>query len=188
MKNLYNFFTIVLLSATLSSCAAIEKFKYKASEVTFLEKSPKIDIKSFFNGDVDVFAITQDNQGKIIGTYTAKMNGKWDDAKGILQQNFINEAGKKDSRTWLITVEPDGTFEAVGHNVVGPAKGKQVGNAMQMIYTLSTKHNEGKQNINYEDNFYLVDERSAISISTIRKDGSPSGRSIISYKKIAKTD
>lgn len=182
---------VVLLAATvssLSSCALIEKYSYKPNEITSLEKGPKFDVKNFFNGDLEVFAINQDNDGKITGTFTAKMNGKWDENKGVLQQSFTYDNGKKDSRTWLITADSDGTFNAVGHDVVTPVKGKQIGNAMQMLYSLSVKVDGVKQNSDREDNFYLVDDRSAIGIAFIRKDGSAAGKSIISYKKVSKAD
>lgn len=183
--------SVAILTATtfLSSCALIEKFSYKPAELTTLEKAPKFDVKTFFSGDIEVFAITQDNNGKIIGSYTAKMNGKWDDTKGVLQQNYVYETGKKDSRTWLITADTDGSFSAVGHDVSTPVKGKQVGNAMQMLYTLSIKGSDGKkQNIDHEDVLYLVDDRSAVGIALIRQNGVASGKSTISYKKLSKTE
>lgn len=188
MKNLFRLVAIFATALALSSCAFIEKFTHKPTEITTLDKAPKFDVKTFFNGDIEVFAITQDVEGKIIGSYTAKMNGKWEDAKGVLQQNFIYDGGKKDSRTWLITTDSDGVFNAVGHDVVTPVKGKQIGNAMQMLYTLSLPQNGKKENVDYEDNIYLVEDRSALGITMIRKDGMPFGKSIVSYKKVGKTD
>ena len=63
--------SVAILTATtfLSSCALIEKFSYKPAELTTLEKAPKFDVKTFFSGDIEVFAITQDNNGKLIETY-----------------------------------------------------------------------------------------------------------------------
>ncbi len=183
--------SILIITATtfLTSCALIEKYSYKPAELSSLEKAPKLDMKTFFNGDIEVFAITQDNNGKIIGSYTAKMNGKWDENKGVIQQNFVYDSGKKDSRTWLITSDTDGTFTAVGHDVATPVKGKQVGNAMQMVYTLLVKGSEGKKlSVDHEDVMYLVDDRSAIGTALIRKEGSASSKSIISYKKLGKTE
>ncbi len=188
MKNLLRTTAIIATATTLSSCAYLERFNQKPSEITALERAPKIEVKAFFNGDIDAFAITQDNQGKIVGSYTAKMTGKWDDNKGVLQQNFTYNTGKKDSRTWLITVDSDGTFNAIGHDMTAPIKGRQLGNAMQMVYTLSLPLDGKKQDVNYEDNLYLVDDRSVIGISFIKKGGAVSGKSIISYKKIGKVD
>lgn len=188
MKNFIRVVALVATASALSSCALIEKYTYKPHEINSLEKAQKFDVKNFFNGDLEVFAINQDNEGKITSTFTAKMNGKWEENKGVLQQSFIYDNGKKDSRTWLITTDGDGTFNAVGHDVLTPVKGKQVGNAMQMIYSLSTKSDGAKQIKDYEDNIYLVDDRSAIGVSFVRKDGLAACKSIISYKKLSKSD
>ncbi|MDX2083744.1 MAG: DUF3833 family protein [Rickettsiales bacterium] len=188
MKKLTKLITIIFSITILSSCAFIEKYtSQKPAEVTSLDR-PKLDLKSFFNGDLEIFAITQDKNGKIIGSYSGKMNGKWDENKGVLQQNITYDDGKRDSRTWLITLYSNGEFEAVGHDFIAPMQGKQSGNAMRMIYTLSILQNDKKQQTDYEDNFYLVDERSAIGISTIKKFKRPAGRSIISYRKLGKIE
>lgn len=179
---------IVLTLLASSSCALIEKFTYKPSQLNTLEKAPKLDIKNFFNGDVEVFAVTQDRDGKIIGSFTSKMNGKWEDTKGVLQQNIVRYDGKKDSRTWLITLDSDGSFDAVAHDMVTAIQGKQLGNAMQMIYTLSVPHEGKKEKVDFEENFYLVDERSAIGITSMRRGGIYVGKSIISYRKISKVE
>ncbi len=188
MKNSLRILAVLGTATALSSCAVIDRFTYKPNEITSLERGSKMEIKNFFNGDIEVFAITQDNYGKIIGTFTGKMNGKWDDNKGVVQQNFSYDNGKKDSRTWLITADSDGTFSAVGHDVTAPVKGRQTGNAMQMVYSLSVKTDSGRKVVDHEDNFYLVDDRSAIGTIFLRQDGVSAGKSIVSYRKIGKSD
>lgn len=183
MKNLSKFLIISITASLLSSCAFLQNFN-KHPEVDSLDKGVKIDIRKFLNGDLEGFAIVQDGDGKIIDTQTIKINGKWDENKGVVQQNFIFANGKKDSRTWLITLEENGTFDAVGHNVTAPAQGKQIGNAMQMFYTLSLPAEVGKQNVSFEDKIYLVDDKSAIMISSFKKGFSSSGKFIISLKKL----
>jgi hypothetical protein len=72
----------------------------------------------------------------------------------------------------------------IGHDIVSPVKGKQLGNAVQMIYSLSMPVGGVKQEVKFEDKVYLSDEKSAIKISKIKnKSGSPS-KVITSLKKI----
>lgn len=174
----------VILLICLSSCAYIQSFNNKPTEIDSLDKGVKIDIKKFFSGELEGFSITQDQSGKIISTKTTKINGKWEENKGVVQQNFLFADSKKDSRTWLITLHEDGTFDAVGHDVVSPGKGKQVNNAAQMNYSLSLPGKIGKEELKYEDKIYLVDEKSAIMISTFKKGHSPAGKTITSLKKL----
>ena len=180
------FLFLAITAVALSSCAYVEKFLPKKAEpqLDYLERSSKLDIKKFFNGDLEGFAITQDQDGKITGTQTIKINGKWDENKGVVQYNFSYDNGKKDSRTWLITLDPDNTFDAVGHDITAPAKGKQIGNASQMIYSLLLPDPMGKKEVSFVDKVYLVDDKAAIMISDFKRGYGDSGRTIISLKKI----
>lgn len=178
----------ILLLSLLSSCAVFNNFS-KPSELDSIDKGVKFDIKKFFNGDVEGFAVIQDPNGKIIDTETFKINGKWDDNKGVIQQNFVYASGDKDSRTWLITIDENGsTFSAIGHDIAAPAQGKQVGNAMQMVYALmlTGKTDKQKVKVNFEDKIYLVDEKSAIMISNSTVGFGGPSKSIISLKKLGK--
>lgn len=187
MKNLSKIFSAAIITLSLSSCAQLQGyFAPKAPpQLDYLSGATKMDIKKFFNGDIEGFAIKQDATGKITGTMTVKMNGKWEDEKGVLQQNFVNADGTKDSRTWLITVDADGTYDAVGHNVIAPAKGIQLGNAAQSLYSLMLAAKMGKEEVAYEEKIYLVDEKSAIMIVNFTNKGvdRTSGKIIFSLAK-----
>lgn len=186
MKKLFNLSLTVIAISLLSSCTYLESLfpKKQVAELDSLESAPKIDIKKFFNGDIEGFAITQDSAGKIIGTVQVKMSGKWDENKGEIKQNFIYDGAIKDSRVWLITMNSDGTFDAIGHDIAAPAEGKQIRNAARMIYTLNLLDQGVKQPVKFEDKMYLVDEKSMIEISSYSKANGITGKTITSLKKI----
>ncbi len=188
MKNFSKIFTATIISLSLSSCAVMQNFlaPKPAPQLDYIDGATKMDIKKFFNGDVDGFAIKQDSTGKIVGTVTAKINGKWDENKGVIQQNFVYSDGTKDSRTWLVTVDSDGTFDAVGHDVSVPAKGKQSGNAAQSLYSLVLGAKGEKIQVNFEERMYLIDEKSMIMIVNFDKkksDQNSAGKIIFSLVK-----
>ena len=191
MKNFTKIIATTTIILSISSCAMIQDLfgSKKVADLDYLDGANKMDMKKFFDGNIEAFAIKQDTNGKIIATFTAKINGKWDDNKGVIQQNFLYSDGTKDSRTWLVTLDTDGTFDAVGHNVSIPAKGKQIGNAAQSNYSLSLSSKTGKEEVNFEDKMYLVDENSMIMISNFgnkKSDKIASGKIIYSLKKAAK--
>ena len=176
----------LLMLSLLSSCSAFKGFN-KQSQLDSLDRNSKFEMRKFFSGDVEGFAIIQDGDGKIIETQTFKINGKWDENKGIIQQDFTYGNGDKDNRTWLVTVDNDGSFSAIGHDITAPAQGKQKGNAMQMSYSLLLGGKDKKKvKVNFEDKIYLIDEKSAIMISESTSGFSDSKRSIISLKKLGK--
>ncbi len=154
-------------------------------EITYSEKAPKLDIKKYFNGDIDLAAVVQDADNRVINTFTAKINGKWEENRGTVQYNYLYEGGKKTSRTWLYTLEQDGSFAMVGHDISTPGTGKQIGNAAQMLYSLFIPYDniESKQNISFIDNTYLIDGASAILISEARSGGKLLYKTTISLKK-----
>ncbi len=187
MKKLFQILCLLLGTLTISSCYMFGSFN-KSEPIDYLDRGVKFDIKKFFNGDIEAFAIVQDENGKIIDTKTVKINGRWEENKGVIQQNFILADGKKDSRTWLITANGDGTFEGVGHDVLTMATGKQKGGSGQMIYDLLVNGQNGREEIKFEDRMYLVNENSAIMISSMKKGYSPAGRIIMSLSKVPTTN
>lgn len=187
MKHFIRTLSLFAIISTLSSCAFLNE---KTVPMDYLSGNAKLDIRSFFEGNLDAFAIKQDKNGKIIDSYNLKVKGEWDGNKGVLKQNFYYRDGKKDSRTWLITVNSDGTFNAVGHDVANSAKGQQIGNAAQSIYSLMVSQDGQKREVNFEERMYLVDSKSMIMISkfknknSIASDDNASGKVITSFKKI----
>lgn len=179
----------IALILSLSSCSYLDFLnpKEKEKEISFLEMAPKVDLKQFFKGEIESFAIIKDGNDKIIGSYTGTMRGEWDENKGVLKQNFLYNEGRRDNRTWLITDNGDGTFSAVGHDVVESETGRQIGNVIQMPYSFAIVENGVRQKIKYEDNFYLVDSSSMIGVSVAKSSrGVVISKSIISLRKVGK--
>lgn len=163
----------VALAALLvsSSCAGLfQENKNVVEPIDYLSNGTKLDYKSFFDGQVDGFSIIKDQDGKIIGTRKVYIDGEWDGNKGTIKNRYVYNDGKKDSRTWLVTLFKDGTFDAIGHDIAAPAQGTQVSNAAQSTYTLRTKKDSGFDNVFYEDRMYLVDEDSMIMITNYKRE------------------
>ncbi|MBU6140045.1 MAG: DUF3833 family protein [Proteobacteria bacterium] len=187
MKKLIKAASLIVTVLTISSCAEFSFSKKEVRNLDYLDKSVKMDFKKFFDGDLEGFAIKQDSAGKIIETFTTKINGKWEENRGVLQFSYRGSDSAKSSRTWLITTNADGSFEGVGHDAIKSLVGKQEGNAAQMIYSLNIKDSKGlKEEFGFEDKIYLVDEKSAIIISEFQSKKSSkgaAGKIILSIKK-----
>lgn len=168
---------LIIVLLTLSSCSFINSnINNRNLTPHSLSNSIRADIKKFFDGDIKAFSITFDKDNKIIASKTIEINGSWDENKGIIRQRFIDNNNNKDSRTWLITLNEDKTFSAIGHDSVQPASGMHVGNVIQMKYKLKVPYNGVKTNIDYISTMYLVNDNSITQIS----------ESFINNKKINK--
>lgn len=155
---------LVIILFSLTSCQNMVGFS-KLPALDSLKNSHKMNIREFFDGDISGFAITRNSSGKIMGSKNIKISASWDQNKGHLKQEFLDPRGDRQTRTWLVTLHKDGTFDAIGHDAIAPALGRQVGNAAQMIYTLMLNKSGMKKKYKFDDRIYLVDPKSAIMIS-----------------------
>ena len=150
----------------------------------YAKNSPKFDIRSYLNGQLEAQGILQNRRGEVIKTFTVKMIGSWKENDGVLKEDFIFSDGKTDQRTWEIKILDDNNFTAKAHDTVGIAKGQQYGNAMKMDYVLKIDVDSKEYNISLVDWIYLVDEKTAINVSKMTKFGFRVGTLTISFKKI----
>ena len=191
MKFIKNGLFLLTFSLLISSCATSKNDdsiikKYSNDKV-------KLDIRNQMNGNLKGFGIWQDKNGIIIKKFTVEISGSWEGDKGVVKQQFSFDNEKKDSRTWLFDIENDNSFSAIGHDIVGTAKGVQYGNASKMNYILSVVAADGKkQNLAVEDWTYAVNDKSLISVLTLKNPGYFSGneaeRIIMSLKKVDSSD
>jgi hypothetical protein len=187
MKQILKLLAAAIILQSIASCAILDQLNAPKNNplapIDYLERAPKMDVKNFFSGDLDGFAIITNPQGKIENSFVAKINGKWEENRGTVQYNYIYNGGKKDSRTWLITINDSTSYSAIGHDFIETAQGRNQGNASVVNYSLNTIFKDVKQRIDYEDKLYLVDDKSAIIVSTMRSGNKIVGEAVISLKK-----
>ena len=162
---------------SILSCKSITPQDYAAN-------NPKLDIRKYLSGNVKAWGILEDRSGKITRRFTVDMIGTWNGNKGTLDEKFIFDDGEKSARIWNIEVSDDNNFTATAADVVGTAIGKQYGNAIQMAYTLDLEVAKGKRyNVELDDWMYLLDEKTLVNKSTIKKFGITFGKLTIFFKK-----
>jgi hypothetical protein len=151
---------------------------------TYQHNSPKFDIRKYFNGNLEAYGILQNWQGKVIRTFTVKMQATWQEDKGVLQEYFLFNDGEKQERVWQLNMQDDHNFTAIAADVVKTAKGQQYGNAVKMDYVLAIPVGDKTYNFTINDWLFLIDENSLVNVSTITKFGIPVAKLSIGFKKI----
>ena len=172
--------SICIISMSLLSCSKITPKSYEAN-------NPKLDIRDYLNGKVMAWGMLEDRSGKITRRFSVEMEGKWNGDKGVLEEYFTFDDGEKSERIWTIEFSDDHNFTAKAADVVGMAKGSQYGNAMQMEYVLDLEVDKEKgtrYNVTLDDWMYLLDEKTLVNKSTIKKFGITFGKLTIFFKKI----
>lgn len=150
----------------------------------YSKNEPKIDIREYFNGNLEAYGILQDWRGRVVKTFTAKIKGSWNGNVGTLEEHFDFSDGKTDDRTWTLKMIDDNNFTASAHDVLGESKGQQYGNAVKMEYVLTIPVDDKKYDITIKDWLFLIDDRSLINVSDMKKFGLKVGRLAIGFKKI----
>lgn len=163
---------------SIFSCSSITPRDYSQNQ-------PKLDIRKYLNGKVKAWGILEDRSGKITRRFTVEMKGKWQGNTGTLEEHFVFDDGKKDQRTWTINFSDDNNFTASAGDVVGKASGLQDGNAMRMNYVLDLEVEKGKRyKVNLDDWMYLIDEKTLVNKSSIKKFGITFGELTIFFQKL----
>lgn len=168
---------ITLIFMSLFSCSKITTKDYAAN-------TPKLDIRNYLNGKVKAWGVLEDRKGKITRRFVVDMTATWKGNEGILEEHFVFDDGEKSERTWKIKFDDNNNFTATAGDVVGVATGSQNGNAMRMNYVLDLKiDDKTNYKVNLDDWMYLIDEKTLVNKSTIKKFGITFARLTIFFRK-----
>ena len=172
------FLTLFTFAMAIFSCSSGNIKQYQ-------DQGPKLDIFEYFEGNLEAFGTLQDRSGNVTRRFTVTMRGKKEgDNKLVLQEFFLFDDGEKQERVWTLNKVDEHNFTATASDVVGRAIGQQYGHAMNMGYILNIPYKNSKINVNIDDWMYLIDEKSLINVSKIKKFGFTVGKLSIGFKKL----
>jgi hypothetical protein len=163
-------------AALATGCAGVDPRVYSSER-------PVLDLKTYFNGDIDAWGVFQDRSGKVVRRFTVKMKCTWVGDTGTLDEDFMYSDGKKEKRVWTIRKLPQGRYVGTAADVVGEAQGVASGNALNWRYTLALNVDVTVWNVDFDDWMYLVDERTMLNRATMSKFGVRLGEVLLSFTK-----
>jgi hypothetical protein len=175
MKKIFKVFSS--LAFLLGGCTGLTTEDYKG-------KTPALDIRKFLNGPVEAWGILYDYTGKADVNFHVTMVGSWTGNTGVLDEHFVFSDGRKDHRVWTINFKDDHHFKATAHDVVGEAEGSQNGNVVNMKYVLTVPREGGSSiDLNMDDWMYLIDDKTLINRTKMKKFGLTVGELVIAFRK-----
>jgi len=175
--NFQKLFLMGVMLMFFTSCSQMPTFE------SFNDKKPMINIKDYFNGDMEAWGILQSRSGEVKRRFTVKMIGSWVGDVGTLKEYFEFDNGEKQERIWTLTLDGKNTFKGKAADVIGIAEGQQHGNGINMKYTLRVPVDTTTYDIKINDWLILLDERRLINISELTKFGFNVGRLTIFFEK-----
>lgn len=149
----------------------------------YAQKKNKVDLRSFFKGDIEGWGSIFDYQGRQTRSFYVTLKGTWDKDKGTLEEWFFFDDGEKTERIWDISFTNDSTFVGTAKDIVGTAQGKQNGNAVNLNYTLNIPYDGSTINLSMDDWMYLIQDDIILNRTSMRKFGFKVGEIVLFMKK-----
>ncbi|NJD88530.1 MAG: DUF3833 domain-containing protein [Betaproteobacteria bacterium] len=165
-----------IAALVLAGCATVAPQDYAGEK-------PVLDLRQYFNGQVDAWGIVQDRSGKVIKRMTVEMTCTWNGDVGTLDERFTYADGTKETRVWTIRKDGD-RYIGTAADVVGEAKGEAAGNALRWKYVLDAKREDGGTiHLDMDDWMWLVDERTLVNRTSFSKFGVKFGEVTIFFRR-----
>ena len=167
-----------LLGATVlaAGCAGPDPARYAADK-------PVLDLRSYFDGDVDAWGMFQDRSGAIVRRFTVHIRGTWDGDVGTLDERFTYSDGARERRVWTLRRQADGRWTGTAADVVGEASGVASGSTLTWRYTLALVVDGRTWHVDLDDRMVLVDERTLLNRATMSKLGVHLGDVVLSFRR-----
>jgi len=167
---------VILCAVWLVSACGVTPQEYEGEK-------PVLDMKTYFNGELEAWGLFQDYSGKVIKRFHVAMTGEWDDNKGVLDEHFTYADGTKQRRTWKLNRIDEHNYTGTADDVIGEAKGVAYGHALRWQYVLALEVDDDVYHVHFDDWMYLIDENTMINRSVMSKFGISLGEVILVFRK-----
>jgi hypothetical protein len=160
----------------LVSCSGVNVEDYE-------KERPLFKFEEYFSGTIDGWGLVQDRSGKAINRFHVVIKASWAGKKGTLDEDFVFSDGKKEKRIWTVVLGEDGQLTATAADVVGEAKGKMRGNALQLRYVLQVPVGGTTYNMSMDDWMWQHDNEILFNRTKMKKFGITFAEISIFFKK-----
>lgn len=137
----------------------------------FKSYEPRLTLETFFDGQVKAWGMFEDRFGKVRRQFVVDIDGTWDGRQLVLDEHFRYADGETDRRIWTITKIDDHTYSGTADDVIGIARGKTYGNALNWAYVMNLKVGDGTWKVDFDDWMFLQPDGVLLNRATVRRWG-----------------
>ena len=152
--------------------------------VDYAAGGPAFDIRHALAGPILCEGMIYGPMGRVTSRFVARMDGTWQGATGTMAEHFTYDSGLTQDREWRLTLNPDGTIVAEADDLVGPGRGVQKGNAVQLEYRIRLPASAGGHVLDVTDWMYLLDNGTIMNRSQFRKFGIKVAELVATMRKL----
>jgi len=167
----------LILTFFLMSCGSQSLDNYK-------NKGPKLNLREFFNGELEAYGIVQGRSGQVNQRFRADIKASWKGNICTLDETFHYPDRPVSKRVWKLKEISPNKFTATAGDVVGTAIGEVKGNTFFFEYVLALELDGSEYHISVEDWMYHLDNKTLMARSYMSKWGFNVGEvSLVMTKK-----
>jgi hypothetical protein len=162
---------------SLASCSSAPVVADYAAE------QPALNLRTYFNGPLTAHGMFTDRAGRVVKRFTVQMNGRWEGAHGVLEEDFTYSDGTRQRRVWRLTDLGQGHWRGQADDVAGDAVGESAGNALNWHYTLRLPVDGTVHEVQFNDWMYLMDAHTMLNKAVMSKFGITLGEVTLSFHR-----
>ena len=148
----------------------------------------KLDLESFFDGEIVARGQFQDVFGTVRRRFDVAVNGTWDGQTLTLVEDFVYEDGATEQRVWTLSKTGPDSWVGTAPGVEGKARGIERGDTFNWRYTIDLPvptADGGNETIkvSFDDWIWLLSEDRLLNRAYVRRYGVDIGDVIIIFEK-----
>ena len=149
----------------------------------FRGKGPKLVLEEFFSVPVTAWGLFQDRFGTVRRQFRVQVASQYDGRDLTLTEDFVYDDGETERRVW--TVRRTGAETVVGtcKDVIGQARGRIVGNALNWTYDFNLSIHGRKVQVRFNDWMFLQADGVMLNKATVTKMGVRLGEAMIFFRR-----
>ena len=155
---------IFLFSLCIASCSGMKIDDFK-------DNKPEFKLEQYFEGPSKGYGVVYDWRGNVTRQFVVDLMGTWDGKVLVLDEDFLFSDGEKQKRVWSIEKIGENNYQGTAGDVIGIAKGKRSGNALNWGYTLRVPVDETTYDLVFDDWMFLQTEKILLNRAYMKKWG-----------------
>ncbi len=149
----------------------------------YQSSTPAFNVFEYFDGELTAWGMVQDYTDKQTRRFEVAIVGTVEGDTLTLTEDFVFDDGEIDQRIWRITRLSDSEYQGVADDIIGIAKGREVGNALQWQYDFELELEESSVVVSFDDWLYRQDDKHVFNVTSINKFGVEVGKITLFFQK-----
>lgn len=154
----------------------------------FAGRTPELVLEHYFLGQTRAWGIFEDRFGALRRQFEVDITGTVEGDVLTLDERFTFADGEVDRRVWTIRRIGANSYEGTADDVVGTAKGKVVGNALNWTYSVDLAMAERSVRVRFDDWLFLQPGGVLINRARVTKWGIEVGQVTLFFQRVDEAD